>query len=218
MNLSAKITGIDKATNKIRAMETIPVTGKRVHDARLIAESGVIETPNPNSRTNHNIQISKGERARPRVLVIASSRSRTFPQMGIRKKCFGEGAKTSTRGGCAPRSKPRCALSFARSRKTAIRIKSRRCDETSAENPEESFVSFVIFCSRPNRSQPHNAALSTPKAFASHYRLNAINFRSLRRCVKASPAIASAPPIHVLGSGTAAAITVSTMSLPSPPV
>ena len=36
-------------------------------------------------------------------------------------------------------------------------------------------------------------------------RLNAINFRSLRRCVKASPAIASAPPIHVLGSGTGAA-------------
>ena len=46
----------------------------------------------------------------------------------------------------------------------------------------------------------------------------AINFRSLRRCVKASPAIASAPPIHVLGSGTGAATTVSTMSLPSPPV
>ena len=31
-----------------------------------------------------------------------------------------------------------------------------------------------------------------------------IVFRSLRRCVKASPAIASAPPIHVLGSGTGA--------------
>ena len=62
------------------------------------------------------------------------------------------------------------------------------------------------------------AALSTPKAFASHYRLNAINFRSLRRCVKASPAIASTPPIHVLGSGTGAAwITVSTMSLASGP-
>ena len=64
-------------------------------------------------------------------------------------------------------------------------------------------------------SQPRNATLSTPKAFASHYRLNAINFRSLRRCVKPSPAIASAPPIHVLGSGTGAApVTVRIMSLP----
>jgi len=79
----------------------------------------------------------------------------------------------------------------------------------------ESFVSPVIFRSK---TQPRSAALSTPKAFASHYRLNVINFRSLRRCVKASPAIASAPPIHVLGSGTGAAVTVSTMSLPVPPV
>ena len=39
------------------------------------------------------------------MLVIALSRSRTFPQMEIRKKCFGEGAETSTRGGCASRSK-----------------------------------------------------------------------------------------------------------------
>ena len=45
----------------------------------------------------------------------------------------------------------------------------------------------------------------------------AINLRSLRRCMKASPAIASAPPMYVLGSG-AAAVTVSTTSLPLPPV
>ena len=79
--------------------------------------------------------------------------------------------------------------------------------------PKGSFVSLVIFRSK---SRPHSAALSAPKAFASHYRLNAINFRSLRRCVKASPAIPSAPPIHVLGSGTgAAAVNVRTMSLPA---
>jgi hypothetical protein len=47
----------------------------------------------------------------------------------------------------------------------------------------------------------------------------AISLRSLRRCENASPAIASAPPIHVLGSGTADAwTTVSSMSLPVPPV
>ena len=105
---------------------------------------------------------------------------------------------------------------FAGSRKTATRIKSRRCYKATGEaGGQLRFPCYVPF-----KSQPHGATLSTPKAFASHYRLNAINFRSLRRCVKASPAIASAPPIHVLGSGTGAAwITVSTMSLPSgPPV
>ena len=70
MNLSAKITGIDKATNKIRAMETIPVTGKRVYDARLVAVLGAIETPNPNSQTNRNIQISKQLDRMRSVLVI----------------------------------------------------------------------------------------------------------------------------------------------------
>ncbi len=103
---------------------------------------------------------------------------------------------------------------FAGSRKTATRIKSRRCYKATGEaGGQLRFPCYVPF-----KSQPHSAALSTPKAFASHHRLNAINFRSLRRCVKASPAIASAPPIHVPGSGTGAAwITVSTISLPSGP-
>ena len=97
---------------------------------------------------------------------------------------------------------------------TTTRTKLRKCDETSGENPEKSVVSF--FCVKSPTAQRR---VSTPKAFASHYRLNAINFRSLRRWVKASPAIAKAPPTHVLGSGTGAWITVSTMSLlPSPPM
>ena len=94
-------------------------------------------------------------------------------------------------------------------RRTTTRIKLRKCGDFRGKPGDER--SFLL----PIRSQPRSVALSASKAFASHYRLNAINFHSLRRCVKARPAIASAPPIHVLGSGTGAATTVSTMSLPS---
>ena len=67
-------------------------------------------------------------------------------------------------------------ICFAGSRKTATRIKSRKVLTRLLAKPENSFVSLVIFRSRANGR-------------ASRYEL-AI-FRSLRRCVKPSPAIAT---------------------------
>jgi hypothetical protein len=70
------------------------------------------------------------------------------------------------------------------------------CFSTRKENEQNEGVRN-LWDSRRKASFPSLSSLQEPTA-----QRRAINFRSLRRCVNASPAIASAPPIHVLGSGT----------------
>ena len=123
---------------------------------------------------------SRGELVTPK----AFAGHELFLRWGSERNVLARAPKPAPEAGALPDPKPRCALSFAGSRKTTTRI-SREGATRLLGNPEKSVVSL--------------SSAQEPTA-----QRRAINFRSLRRCVKASPAIASAPPIHVLGSGTAA--------------